>query len=1192
MKEMDKILDFLRSTDGVNQLQRSIPAQDPESARIDERSKTDLIHFLKRLSQQITYYNLNNIEQGNWSAFFDNLNPITSIYARAATTASLSGVYDNGVNGVDASFKGLSNGLLIAQDGVELTSGDILLVWKQDAPIHNGVYVLSQGTPSKPFILTRLISSSHKRDFTAQLVEVTEGSLHGQHLFTQQTLSPIIGTNDIVYHKEALSKDNWPPDQALFLAFLHLYGLLQQDINQLTAKHLVYYYEEVLKIQRKNAAPDKVHTVFELNKNAAPVLLPAGTLLDGGKTPDGKFKRNYILDSEILINHASVMSLKSSFTDETVTGKKVVFKADDATQVKLETRSGFRPFGMGQLRLSPESKNMTEAKLGFAVASPNFSLSEGERKIVVTLNLQASVSSPPSNAYQISVTSAEGWMYPLFIVKEASSSKLTFEATIPLSEPAVVSYDEQVHGPGFVTSYPLFRCELLPYAYQLESLSNFTIGSVDIQVEALGITGLILQNDEGLLDPANPILPFGNQPLVQSNFYIGSTEIFSKSLSSLSVHLEWQDPPEDFRDYYSAYGSDDIGGFGNNIFTSDLYLLAGKKWNTRLLFNQSLFNPLGTTLPQVLRVPPSVMPSALFNSGYNRDPSSDDVTAYSPGLSTGFVKLVLTGPTKSDMQYLPSYAPFEAFGHKSYSKVYTRQAIALGQFTPPGSPPELPSDPYTPALKSVNLDYTAGDSFYPSKPNGIEQFFSLDIFGSQELVEYGTARIVPKVPKNGALYIGIKDASPPQLLSMLFPVIDGSAPGDTLLHSTDLIWSYLSKDQWKLMTAGAVLEDSTNGLQRSGLIRLNLGADATETNTFFNEQLYWLRVMVDENADGAGNLEAIQLQAMSSTLVSGNIDETSFVEHLARPLPPKTIGKLVKKVPGIKNVIQDYASVRGIAPETNSNYFQRVSERIRHKNRAVFGWDYERLVLDKFPQVFKVKCLSHSDPDNQIVPGNVKLVIVPDFRKLVGGDPLQPRCNAALLRDIGELLTQNFTSPFVKPVASNPKYETLLVDCKVSFLQGFDPGYYSTKLDEEIKQFLSAWAYDEGEDITFGGKIYRNELLAFVEGRYYVDYVVDFKVYHRFKGRPPGGISKMTINEDFTINLTPTPTIGVSGAKIGNSFIVGQPVEVAKATQTDSILVSNNAHRIRAIQNEDFLCSGHKNMGIGQMIVKVNFIVQ
>jgi|GEM_PF-1252553 len=1192
MKELDRILEFLRSSDGVNQLQRAIPAQNPHSIRVDERQQTDIINFLKELSGQIQFFNRHNQQQGNWSPFFDNLDQASSIYAKAASNANLPAIYENGIGGVDASLKGLTNDLLPDQDGIKLVSGDLLLVWKQNNPVENGVYILTQGNTSMPFVLTRAYQASHSTDFNRQIVEISGGILHSRRLFVQEGNSPVIGSSDIVYHRGAQSRDDWPPHQALLLTFLHLFGYLQQDINQLTARHLSYYYERVLQIQKKKAAPDKVHTIFELNKNAAPVLLPSGTLLDAGKTPDGKLKRTYALDNEIYVNHASVQTLKSSYTEVSASGKKIIFKAEDTTEIKTDSKPGFRPFGMGQLNLTPETKNMTEAKIGFAIASPNFLLSEGERKLIVTLNLQASPSAPPPHAYEISVTGANGWIYPSFSVKDNSSSKLVFEVDIPTSSDPLVAYDELLHGPGFVTSFPIFRCQILPYSFQMESLATFTIGSVNIQVEALGVSDLILQNDQAVQDPGNPALPFGNQPLLQSNFYIGSSEVFKKSVKSISLNLEWQDPPENFADYYRSYFEAEVEGFGNNIFTTDLYLLAGRKWLTRLLFAQSLFNPGGNALIRKFEVVPAVMTDKLNNSGYKRNPEMETFTEYTGDLSTGFIKLVLTGPTRANLGNLPSYAPFEAFGHKSFTKVYTKQAIALSQFTPPGTPPALPNEPYTPTLKSVSLDYTAGDSFDPSNPNGVEQFFSLDIFGILELGKYGTARIIPKVPSNGALYIGIKNAAPPQLLSFLFQISDGSAPGDTLLRSQDLKWSYMTQDQWKPIAAGDIVEESTGGLQQSGIIRLNLGANATLYNIGTNLNQHWLRLLVDEHADGSGNLEAIHLQATSSTLVHQDIEERSFIEHLNRPLPPNSISKLVNKISGIKKINQPYGSVKGIAPETDRAYYQRVSERLRHRNKTVIPWDYERMVLEKFPQVFKVKCLSHSDPNNGLVPGHIKLVIVPDFRKLVGGEPLQPKCNASLLREISDSIVQNSSSPFVSLMASNPAYETLLVDSKVSFREGFDPGYYSAKLEEEIKQFLSAWAYDEGKDITFGGKIYRNELLAFVEGRHYVDYVVDFKVYHRYKGQSIEGISKMAVSEDFIVNLTPKPTIGVAEAKIGGDFIVGQPVEVAKASRADSILVSNSTHRIRAIQNDDFLCSGHKKMGIGQMIVKVNFIIQ
>src|SRR5690554_3087851 len=160
MKELDRILEFLRSSDGVNQLQRAIPAQNPHSIRVDERQQTDIINFLKELSGQIQFFNLHNQQQGNWSPFFDNLDQASSIYAKAASNANLPAIYENGIGGVDASLKDLTNDLLPDQDGIKLVSGDLLLVWKQDNPVENGVYILTQGNTSMPFVLTRAYQAS------------------------------------------------------------------------------------------------------------------------------------------------------------------------------------------------------------------------------------------------------------------------------------------------------------------------------------------------------------------------------------------------------------------------------------------------------------------------------------------------------------------------------------------------------------------------------------------------------------------------------------------------------------------------------------------------------------------------------------------------------------------------------------------------------------------------------------------------------------------------------------------------------------------------------------------------------------------------------------------------------------------------------------------------------------------------
>src|SRR5690606_7727885 len=123
--------------------------------------------------------------------------------------------------GAKASLTGFSNGALPDQDGVALASGDLLLVWKQENAIQNGVYSVNQGNASGPYFLQRYYLSAQKADFNAQVVEVTGGIMHSRRLFFQQTISPLIGTSGISYHPGLASKNDWPPRQALLLSFLH-----------------------------------------------------------------------------------------------------------------------------------------------------------------------------------------------------------------------------------------------------------------------------------------------------------------------------------------------------------------------------------------------------------------------------------------------------------------------------------------------------------------------------------------------------------------------------------------------------------------------------------------------------------------------------------------------------------------------------------------------------------------------------------------------------------------------------------------------------------------------------------------------------------------------------------------------------------------------------------------------------------
>ncbi|HEY0612449.1 MAG TPA: hypothetical protein VGD35_22395, partial [Chitinophaga sp.] len=744
-------------------------------------------------------------------------------------------------------------------------------------------------------------------------------------------------------------------------------------------------------IKRKPAQPDQVHVLFEPAKNARPVLIKAGALLDAGKTSTG-VPLQYALDNELVVSQTVVSELKSSYTDINVNGDAIVFKAPDARKVTNDTATAWRPFGSSQLPSSPETRSMEAVFFGWSIASPALLLAEGTRTITVSIALKNmegaaiiigddDLENPLDlkGALQLSLSGEKGWLQPDSILitqlaKTLDGFQLEISASLNNTSPAVTAYNEAVHLAGLSTQWPVMRVLLPPENYLLELFSQFSAESISIEVAASGVKNLLLQNDQSVQPVDKPILPFGSSPAINSGFYIGSEEIFSKTLTSIKVHLLWEDPPDNFMEYYRTYYNS--LNIENSSFKVNMELLAGRSWDTTLHTDIIIFDTTDARKTASLVVKKNEFANMTVSKPFKRSPGLQLPGEFSNVLSQGYMRLVLKSPSNVT---LPEVGPFDAFGHKVYPLVYTQKAIELAKYPNTGDKPVLPKPPYTPTLKSVSLDYTAKEVFIPNQPNDIDQYFIQDVFGVTEVGKNDRTVLVQPQPGKGVLYIGLQQASLPQTVSMLFQVEEGNAVGNELLVQQDLHWAYLSGDRWIPIQAADIMEDSTNGLQQSGLIRLNIGADASLQHTLMPAGSHWLRVSVNSKQDGAGAIQAIATQAARATLVLPAATADLYETHLSAPLPPAAITKLVQKIPSIKKVQQPYPSFGGRNREIDNAYYRRVSERLRHKNRAVTPGDYEHLLLEYFPDIFKVKCLAHSGVEGVLMPGQIQLVVVPDW---------------------------------------------------------------------------------------------------------------------------------------------------------------------------------------------------------------------
>jgi len=289
------------------------------------------------------------------------------------------------------------------------------------------------------------------------------------------------------------------------------------------------------------------------------------------------------------------------------------------------------------------------------------------------------------------------------------------------------------------------------------------------------------------------------------------------------------------------------------------------------------------------------------------------------------------------------------------------------------------------------------------------------------------------------------------------------------------------------------------------------------------------------------------------------VDRDNAPDHQDQKLPERSITKLLERVPQIAAVEQPYPSRGGKAAEAGGGFYTRVSERLRHKQRALTIWDYERLVLERFPELYKVKCIPANALQHVDRPGTIEIIVIPNVRGQSIANPFEPKTSANMIADIEAYLADK-RPPQATVRVRNAHYVPVKVRVGVRFLPGRDEGFYKKQLNEDINRFLSPWAYDEGADITIGGKIFANSIVNFIDERDYVDYVATIKLFS---------------SED------------------GRSFKLAQP----KASQgyfvatdrPDGVLVAAQEHEIDIITDVGYL---EKNFtGLNYMKLELDFIV-
>ncbi|WP_340065863.1 baseplate J/gp47 family protein [Ascidiimonas aurantiaca] len=1108
------------------------------SFRIDQRTFWDVMGYVASYLEYINYYNLENEKEGNWRVFVENdplifmciiinepLNELDKLIRNHRSTEVSRSENLNTVKVLIAWYRKINfwyqklydlNEKKLAYKIKNILS-DVLMYVKRDLDQYETQLsaikdVVKKEPEAEDPVTVGGFMPPPPNFATGKPIDISK-AIHTFH----RIIVHIQQFTKVYLEKNFFGRDKHLPNNALYIAFALLFKKVQADINTLSGRHLDFYYKDILQQTINNGTPTQTIVSFDLLPTIPYALIEKGTRLSAGKLFGSKTDILFETKSPLVANQIKITELQTlAFNSNpyikvgtefplisSVTKKDLVTNGLDSSD-----RSNWYLFGSNYKYLKNARVNEGEAaSLGFIIGSPVLILSEGYRQIDIVFSLEQESSqntlwkllkeikenrkvgmdiafaSVFNNAFNIAYSSEKGWA--LFenyeILYDETLNTLTLQVILDSGAPALV-YSEKAAG---ALQWPSIKVSLNDYApvFVYSFLKGVIIDTIHIRVSVERMKDVSLYNQIGKMPLGKVFELFGPLPEVGSYVMIGKSELFQKQINTMTIGFNWDSLPADyggFTTYYDGYP----GNITNSSFKVHLSVLSNGYW-LPLNHDPSLEAPLFQTHKALT---PEGYESEQLNNTSNLNLDSfgklvseqdfrlKEPLVYTVNSRSGFFKLTLT-------------APEDGFGNNQYQKEFTEIATfnAKNKTQIP-----YPNKPFVPKVSGISLNYEASDTLIFNEElskntvsgENTGTFSHITPFGPEPVI---TDQIVykntllPDFEAEGYLFLGLSGVTASTTISVYFEL--SSATVFNALRKDKLSWEYYRLNQWVPFEDGNIIFDDTNGFIKSGIIELTL----PYTKQMFDEQednTYWIRISAFKNASYYPVIRGIYMNAVSTVCISDNPEITG------RDIPAGSIVKLEGKHPDIKSVKQPTISFGGRKVETETQFYNRVSERLRHKDRAISIWDYERLILENFDSVRVVKC-TNLNKDFRSVPGEVKVIVLSNQWShtapfFYNSDVLE-RMKAFLM---------NLTGPFVNIQVVNPVVEYLLVKCIITLEPKDQGGFYMNLLNTDISNFLSPISKLENGVGGIGGTVVPTMLVSYMENLSYIKNVKKLVIEH------------------------------------------------------------------------------------------------
>lgn len=932
-----------------------------------------------------------------------------------------------------------------------------------------------------------------------------------------KVLSWLVNQAQKAFQSALHGRRDHPPHIALLVAFLLLFRRYHQaDMNALVAKHLLFYYQDVLRLQYRREIPDKVHLVFEIAQNLETYRLQKGTLLLGGQDANG-LDRLYTLTDELVANKAKLIDKQSVYFCKNSKTKVIALPAADlkngikvpypigdklwhplsglalyqkwqtqkySLKTKLSTKKVLTKEEMVFAENLNQQLHRIIANPGLLIASPELWLAKGGRR-TITVVFGAEV---PLDQFYTEISTADGvYTFPVdFNTPNRDRIEARAISKAGLSSRYVVAPDKnttvwQLRLPadfaaiappkdpqaGIDSEQPFVKLRLKENA-DYAALMAIQCSGISIKTSNEGLRNISLQVGSTPYAPTSEIMLMGST-LAQTKvtLYATAAELATKTVKDAQLML----PFSDVLDHDTPH----------SITTESS------------TFSQDFLSPIPIS-------------ATVF----------ENPLVYSPAQSYPFFRREITIPRGDDNTPVNLYK----LPPESISISYESEAV----------PPMLYWVDFLGGYSKVQPQ--PDDSFLIVPPYWLPAFEKPIVVENRAIAKSkilkrkrGVADAALPVA-DGNLRLGFEALQPGQTLSLLFHFADGTGNPDHIAPD-EIVWAYLRQNEWVRLPPQCILIDETLGLRQTGLVRLQIPFDINNDNTRVigqggRKDLFWLQASASEDPENGIMIDAlpmlIDIFPQAATAVFQN--QQNELSHLHKGLPAQTITQLRFREASVTKVEQPFGSFGGNLPEAHDimAYHQRIHERLRHKQRAITLWDYERLTLQQFSDVSIAKCLPHTRDTNVLRPGYITMGVVPSPDQMIGSRKFYPVFNAGVLETIEQYLNRH-NSYFVSRQGSgvvcccdsddgcgcsheghllvrNALFEPVRLQVCVKFRAGKDAFYYKKQLNEDLKNFLAPWATDSQKPLLFGAKIHSVELLYFLENLDYVDVVMGLKVKH------------------------------------------------------------------------------------------------